>query len=84
MPARLRPPADADADAMLAVILAPPAPDAPPRTFAELEGHEFQPLEDDEELAGVALGERWEQDDESAGMRPTWQAERWEKALGRA
>jgi mycothiol synthase len=93
-------------------------------------------LEDDEGLAGVALGERWEDGTgyvaelavaprargrghgrtlllalfeafrqaglahaelsvhgrnrgalrlyESVGMRPTWQAERWEKALGRA
>jgi mycothiol synthase len=93
-------------------------------------------LEDDEGLAGVALGERWEDGTgyvaelavatrargrghgrtlllalfeafrqaglthaelsvhgrnrgalrlyESAGMQPTWQAERWEKALGRA
>jgi mycothiol synthase len=93
-------------------------------------------LEDDEGLAGTALGERWEDGTgyvaelavagrargrghgrtlllglfdafrraglthaelsvhgrnrgalrlyESAGMRPTWQAERWEKALGRA
>jgi ribosomal protein S18 acetylase RimI-like enzyme len=93
-------------------------------------------LEDEEGLAGVALGERWEADTgyvaelavaarargrghgrilllglfdafrraglrhaelsahgrnrgalrlyESAGMRPTWQAERWEKALGSA
>jgi mycothiol synthase len=125
--------------------------------FAEIEGHEFQPLEtwraktiakeghdpalwllleDDEGLAGVALGERWEAGTsyvaelgvarrargrghgrtlllglfeafrraglthaelsvhgrnrgalrlyESVGMRPTWQAERWEKALGPA
>jgi ribosomal protein S18 acetylase RimI-like enzyme len=152
----------------------PPAPDAPLRTFerardeaavhaliqeafAEIDGHEFQPLEkwraktiekvghdpslwllleDEEGLAGAALGERWEADTgyvaelavagrargrghgrtlllglfeafrraglahaelsvhgrnrsalrlyESVGMRPTWQAERWEKALGRA
>jgi mycothiol synthase len=125
--------------------------------FAEIEGHEFQPLEkwraktigkeghdpslwlllDDEEgLAGAALGERWEGGTgyvaelavagrargrshgrtlllglfnafrraglehaelsvhgrnrgalrlyESVGMRPTWQAERWEKVLGAA
>jgi mycothiol synthase len=125
--------------------------------FAEIEGHEFQPLEkwraksiakeghdpslwllleDEEGLAGAALGERWEQDTgyvaeiavaarargrghgrtlllglfdafrraglthaelsvhgrnrgalrlyESAGMRTTWQAERWEKTLGPA
>jgi mycothiol synthase len=151
----------------------PPAPTAPLRTFtaadeaavhaliqeafAEIEGHEHQPLEtwraktigkdghdpslwlllDDEEgLAGAALGERWEEGTgyvaelavagrargrghgrtlllglfeafrnaglthaelsvhgrnrgalrlyETAGMRPTWQAERWEKALGSA
>jgi mycothiol synthase len=150
----------------------PPVPEAPLRTFdaardeaavhaliqdafAEIEGHEFQPLEkwrgktigkeghdpslwllleDDEGLAGAALGERWEAGTgyvaelatsrrargrghgrtlllglfdafrraglehaelsvhgrnrgalrlyESVGMRPTWQAERWEKALG--
>lgn len=153
---------------------APTAPAAPLRTFeverdeaavhaliqdafAEIEGHEFQPLEkwrakaiakeghdpslwllleDDEGLAGAALGERWEAGVgyvaelavarrargrghgrtlllglfdafrraglryaelsvhgrnrgalrlyESVGMHPTWQAERWEKALGRA
>jgi mycothiol synthase len=152
----------------------PPAPDAPLRTFdpvrdetavhsliqeafAEIEGHEHQPLEkwraktvgkdghdpslwllleDDEGLAGVALGERWEGGTgyvaelavaarargrghgrtlllglfetfrraglthaelsvhgrnrgalrlyESAGMHSTWQAERWEKAVGPA
>jgi ribosomal protein S18 acetylase RimI-like enzyme len=151
----------------------PPAPDAPLRTFepadeaavhaliqeafAEIDGHEFQPLEkwraktiekeghdpslwllleDDEGLVGVALGERWEEGTgyvaelavagrargrghgrtlllglfdafrraglehaelsvhgrnrgalrlyESTGMRPTWEAERWEKALGPA
>jgi ribosomal protein S18 acetylase RimI-like enzyme len=125
--------------------------------FAEIEGHEFQPLdrwraktiakeghdpslwlllEDDGGLAGAALGERWEAGAgyvaelavaarargrghgrtlllglfdafrraglnhaelsvhgrnrgalrlyESVGMRPTWQAERWEKPLGPA
>jgi mycothiol synthase len=125
--------------------------------FAEIEGHEFLPLEkwraktiakeghdpslwllleDDEGLAGAGLGERWEESTgyvaelavaprargrghgrtlllglfeafrraglahaelsvhgrnrgalrlyESVGMRPTWQAERWEKALGPA
>jgi mycothiol synthase len=125
--------------------------------FAEIEGHERQPLErwraktigkeghdpslwllleDDEGLVGAALGERWEAGTgyvaelgvaargrgrghgrtlllglfdafrragleraelsvhgrnrgalrlyESVGMRPTWQAERWEKALGSA
>jgi mycothiol synthase len=125
--------------------------------FAEIDGHDFQPLErwraktidkaghdpslwqlleDDDGLAGAALGERWEDGTgyvaelavaarargrghgralllglfeafrraglehaelsvhgrnrgalrlyESAGMRTTWQAERWEKALGRA
>lgn len=125
--------------------------------FAEIEGHELQPLEkwraktigkdghdpslwllleDDEGLVGAALGERWEAGTgyvaelavaargrgrghgrtlllglfdafrraglehaelsvhgrnrgalrlyESVGMRPTWQAERWEKALGSA
>jgi mycothiol synthase len=152
----------------------PPAPAAPLRTFdavrdeatvhaliqeafAEIEGHEFQPLEkwraktigkdghdpslwllleDDEGLAGAALGERWEGGTgyvaelavagrargrghgrtlllglfetfrraglthaelsvhgrnrgalrlyESAGMHSTWQAERWEKAVGPA
>jgi mycothiol synthase len=150
----------------------PAAPEAPLRTFdaardetavhaliqeafAEIDGHEFQPLErwharsiakdghdpalwllleDDDGLAGAALGERWEGRTgyvaelgvatrargrghgrtlllglfdafrrarlshaelsvhgrnrgalrlyESVGMRPTWQAERWEKALG--
>jgi mycothiol synthase len=123
--------------------------------FADIEGHEFQPLgawraktiakeghdpslwlllEDDEGLVGAALGERWEAGTgyvaelavarrargrghgrtlllglfaafrraglthaelsvhgrnrgalrlyESVGMRPTWEAERWEKALG--
>ena len=148
-----------------------PAPAAPLRTFtaadeadvhaliqdsfAEIEGHEHQPLEkwraktiakeghdpslwllleDEDGLAGAALGERWEEGTgyvaelavaarargrghgrtlllglfdafrqaglahaelsvhgrnrgalrlyESVGMRPTWQAERWEKALG--
>lgn len=125
--------------------------------FAEIEGHEFQPLErwraktigkdghdpslwllleDDEGIAGAALGERWENGTgyvaelavagrargqgngralllglfeafrgaglehaelsvhgrnrgalrlyESTGMQTTWQAERWEKALGSA
>jgi mycothiol synthase len=125
--------------------------------FAEIDGHEFQPLEkwraktiakeghdpslwllleDDDGLAGAGLGERWEAGTgyvaelavasrargrghgrtlllglfeafrraglahaelsvhgrnrgalrlyESVGMRPTWQAERWEKALGAA
>ena len=125
--------------------------------FAEIDGHEFQPLdrwraktiakdghdpslwrllEDDEGLAGAALGERWQDGTgyvaelavagrvrgqghgralllglfeafrgaglahaelsvhgrnrgalrlyESTGMRTTWQAERWEKALGSA
>lgn len=125
--------------------------------FAEIDGHEFQPLErwharmigkdghdpslwklleDDEGLAGAALGERWDDGTgyvvelavaarargkghgralllglfdafrgaglaraelsvhgrnrgalrlyESTGMRTTWQAERWEKALGPA
>jgi ribosomal protein S18 acetylase RimI-like enzyme len=125
--------------------------------FAEIDGHEFQPLdrwraktidkeghdpslwlvlEDDEGLAGAGLGERWEEGAgyvaelavaprargrghgrtlllglfdafrraglthaelsvhgrnrgalrlyESVGMRPTWQAERWEKTLGPA
>jgi mycothiol synthase len=125
--------------------------------FAEIDGHEFQPLEkwraktigkeghdpalwllleDDDGLAGAGLGERWEGDTgyvaelavaprargrghgrtlllglfdafrharlthaelsvhgrnrgalrlyESVGMRPTWEAERWEKALGSA
>ena len=125
--------------------------------FAEIDGHEFQPLErwrarmtgkdghdpslwklldDDEGLAGAALGERWDDGTgyvvelavaarargqghgralllglfdafreaglaraelsvhgrnrgalrlyESTGMRTTWQAERWEKALGSA
>jgi mycothiol synthase len=125
--------------------------------FAEIEGHELQPLEkwraksiakeghdpalwllleDDEGLAGAGLGERWEAGTgyvaelavagrargrghgrtlllglfeafrqaglthaelsvhgrnrgalrlyESVGMRPTWEAERWEKALGPA
>jgi mycothiol synthase len=150
-----------------------PAPAAPLRTFtaadeadvhaliqdafAEIEGHEYQPLEkwrsktiakeghdpslwllleDEEGLAGAALGERWDEGVgyvaelavaarargrghgrtlllalfeafrkagltvaelsvhgrnrgalrlyESVGMLPTWQAERWEKALGRA
>jgi ribosomal protein S18 acetylase RimI-like enzyme len=149
----------------------PPAPAAPLRTFtegdeaavhaliqeafAEIEGHEHQPLEtwraktigkeghdpslwllleDEQGLAGVALGERWDEGVgyvaeiavagrargrghgrtlllalfeafrkaglthaelsvhgrnrgalrlyESVGMQPTWQAERWEKALG--
>jgi mycothiol synthase len=151
----------------------PAAPEAPLRTFepadeaavhaliqeafAEIEGHEHQPLEtwraktiakeghdpslwllleDDEGPAGAALGERWEERTgyvaelavarrargrghgrtlllglfeafrraglthaelsvhgrnrgalrlyESVGMQPTWQAERWEKALGAA
>src|SRR3954447_6998119 len=125
--------------------------------FADIEGHEFQPvetwraksiakdghdpslwllLEDDEGLVGAGLGERWESGTgyvaelavarrargrghgrtlllgvfeafrhagltdaelsvhgrnrgalrlyESVGMRPTWEAERWEKALGSA
>jgi mycothiol synthase len=151
----------------------PPAPDVPLRgfdaadeaavhaliqeAFAEIDGHEFQPLDrwraktiakeghdpslwllldDDEGLAGAGLGERWEEGAgyvaelavaarargrghgrtlllglfdafrraglthaelsvhgrnrgalrlyESVGMRPTWQAERWEKPLGPA
>jgi hypothetical protein len=62
MPARLRPPADADAEG---------------HGDGMIEGHEFLPLDRWRNRGALRLYE-------SVGMRPTWQAERWEKRLGPA
>ena len=86
MRARLRPPADADAEAVLEVILARDRADlgVPDFTLEDLRADWGSPGLTRAELSVHGRNRGALRLYESVGMRPTWQAERWEKRLGPA